>query len=433
MDRRVVDVQIGSLSERYGIKQGDIILQLNGKKEFDIIDYMLASADENISIVLKNDNGTERKIIMENDFSLPVGLSFEQTTIDKPHRCTNNCIFCFMEQMPSGLRESLYFKDDDYRLSFLSGNYITLTNVSDEDIKRIIELKMSPLNISVHTTNPALRCQMMNNKNAGNIMSRLKTLCEGGIDFNLQFVLCPGYNDKDELESSLKDVMSLLPSVKSLSCVPVGLTKYRNGLTHLNSFTREEAKSVIDTVDKYANEVKKKYPEICFCASDEFFILAQEGIRNASYYMDYIQYENGVGMMRSFIDDCSDSLSESSSKNNMSATLVTGELAYNILNEEIAVINEHFGSNMQLIAVKNDFFAGKVSAAGLVCGSDIISQLKGKKLSDILFVPSNMLKDDEDIFLDDVKLCELEENLHVKAYRVPSEGYDFCEYVKEFV
>ncbi|MBE6038504.1 MAG: DUF512 domain-containing protein, partial [Anaerofustis stercorihominis] len=259
-----------SIGKMLGITAGDEIIRINGKSDFDIIDYFCAQAEDILEIEYKKSGETETVVkSIKNDEYLPIGLSFEQSTIDNPKRCANKCIFCFMDQMPDGVRDTLIFKDDDYRLSFTDGNYITLTNVSDAELQRIVDLRLSPMNISVHTTSPLLREKMLNNKKAGKILEQLRTLSNGGIDFNLQLVLCPGYNDKDELRRTLSDLIEFLPNIISLSAVPVGLTKYREKLTVLKPFTKEEAADVIDIIDEF----RKKAEEICgdgiFCASDE--------------------------------------------------------------------------------------------------------------------------------------------------------------------
>ncbi len=432
MANKVISIESGSLAATNGLKAGIIIAAINNNRKFDIIDYLIATAEDNICLDYIDIDGTQKQANIKNDFSAPLGLSFEHITIDSPRRCANRCIFCFMDQMPKGMRESLYFRDDDYRLSFMCGNYITLTNLSEKELDRIISLKMSPLNISVHVTQPTLRSEMMRNKAAGNIMKQLSRLKEGNIDFNLQLVLCPDYNDKEQLINSLDDIMTLLPNVKSLSCVPVGLTKYRKDLTPLRSFTKEEAREVIETLYKYSVRVKNSYADICFCASDEFFVLADEPIKEAFYYGDYVQFENGVGMLRSFIDDIDDFIASTDEMNRVNAVLITGVLANEFLKNEIDKLNAKYGTLLEVVCIKNDYFGEKVTAAGLVCGCDIIKQLKDVKIPNILFIPSNMMKDDEDVFLDDMTLDNVARELNKMAYRVPSDGYEFCEYIKEF-
>jgi len=335
--------------------------------------------------------------------------------------------------MPKGLRESLYVRDDDYRLSFLYGNYITLTNVSDTQLERIIEMKLSPLYISVHTTNPSLREKMMKNPKSGRIMEQLRKLREGGIEFNLQFVLCPGINDGQELIYSMNDMMELVGSIKSLSCVPVGLTGLRETLYPLSGFSEKQAGDVIDIMSYYGLKAKKIDSEVCFCASDEFYFLAGRDIPTEIYYKDYLQFENGVGMARSFEDSAEEFLRDNPDLNLEKANycLITGVLGKKALGGIVERINSVCSCKLELMAVKNDFFGGNVTASGLVCGCDIIKQVKESLKGRTVFIPENMLKEDEDIFLDGLTLGELEEALGAKLIVTPSDGYGFLSKVKE--
>ncbi len=411
MKNKVTYTAEGSLGEMLGIFTGDHVISLNGKENFDIIDYYCAQAEESIEISYVKEGSTE--VItksVDNPGYLPIGLSFEHETIDTPRQCANKCIFCFMDQMPEGVRETLTFKDDDYRLSFVDGNYITLTNVSDKALQRIVDLKLSPMNISVHTTNPELREKMVGNKNAGKIMEQLRILKAGEIDFNVQIVLCPEYNDRDELRRSLGDLLEFVPNLISLSVVPVGLTKYRDGLTPLRAFTKEEACETIDIIEEY----RKKAEEICgegvFCASDEFFILAEREFPHPDYYGEYTQYENGVGMYVSFFDDMEFALEETEKIGKVNAAVITGELGKRALENMAEILHEKDNDVcLDVITVKNEYFGGKVTASGLVTAGDILKALeKTEKDYPLYIIPGNMLNDD-DLFIDNTSLEELNE------------------------
>ncbi|NLW70810.1 MAG: DUF512 domain-containing protein [Eubacteriaceae bacterium] len=432
MKKIISDVESGSLGEKAGLRAGMAVCSLNGKENFDILDWLYCEGDKKIELVCEGE-GETFDIMIENDYSAPLGISFESAVIDKTKLCANKCIFCFLDQMPKGLRESLYVRDDDYRLSFLYGNYITLTNVSDTQLERIIEMKLSPLYISVHTTNPSLREKMMKNPKSGRIMEQLRKLREGGIEFNLQFVLCPGINDGQELIYSMNDMMELVGSIKSLSCVPVGLTGLRETLYPLSGFSEKQAGDVIDIMSYYGLKARKIDSEVCFCASDEFYFLAGRDIPTEIYYKDYLQFENGVGMARSFEDSAEEFLRDNPDLNLEKANycLITGVLGKKALGGIVERINSVCSCKLELMAVKNDFFGGNVTASGLVCGCDIIKQVKESLKGRTVFIPENMLKEDEDIFLDGLTLGELEEALGAKLIVTPSDGYGFLSKVKE--
>ncbi len=433
MKRTVTYCAEDSIAEKMGISAGDEIISLNSKVDFDIIDYYCAQAEDVIEIsYIKNG---ERKIITKsvtNDEYLPIGLSFEHETIDLPRQCANKCIFCFMDQMPQGVRDTLRFKDDDYRLSFVDGNYITLTNVSDKALERIVDLKLSPMNISVHTTNPELREKMVGNKNASKIISQLRTLKEGGIDFNLQIVLCPEYNDGDELRRSLNDLLEFIPNLLSLSVVPVGLTKYRDGLTPLRSFTKEEASQTIDIIAEYRRKAEEICGEGVFCASDEFFVLAQREFPSGEYYGEYTQYENGVGMYVSFFEDMDVALEDVDCIGNITAAVITGELGRTALEKMVKILNEKDENvELEVITVNNEYFGGKVTASGLVTGSDILKALENTdKDYPLYIIPSNMLNDDE-LFVDNMSLTELNEKTKKKIIPSPFYAQGFLDTLLE--
>lgn len=431
MEKKIIYVEKGSLADKCGIKAGDVAVALNGNTDFDIIDYYYASADSSLNMIIER-NGEQTELDMKNPGLIPLGLSFENLTIDKPRFCKNKCIFCFMDQMPKGLRKSLYFKDDDYRLSFLYGNYITLTNVSDEELERIIEKKLTPLYVSVHVSDPQKRKEMMNNDDAPKIMQQLQKLKEGGIDFNIQLVLCPGINDGDYLRRSLDDMITLLPNIISLSCVPVGLTKFRDSLYPLSSFTKEQAEDVIKIIDEYRLKAGEIDEFVTFCASDEFFVLAGKDFPSSDYYGDYVQFENGVGMSRSFIDDVDEFIEDNAGSTiPCNAYLVTGTLGKKVLQPVIEKLNGALGLSLELLEVQNKFFGESVTASGLVCGCDIIKELDGKNKSRPVFIPQNMLMDEEPLFLDNMSFDSVAEQTGMQVYAVPAGGYDFCCMLKE--
>lgn len=427
MRKIITDVAKGSPLYKKGVRAGDEAVTLNGQSAFDIIDYLLATAEDTYKLQIKNDKKPLREICVHTTAE-PPGASFEHITIDAPRHCLNNCVFCFMDQMPAGMRDTLYFKDDDYRLSFISGNYVTLTNANDAALERIARLKLSPMNISVHTTNPALRAHMMKNPNGAGIMRQLRFLADNKISLNLQLVLCPGLNDGAELARTMEDILGLGGAVNSLSCVPVGLTKYRDKLTVLKAFDRESAARVIETISAFKHKAKDGQT---FCASDEFFILAGEKVPESPYYGAYDQYENGVGMLRSFADDIDEAL-DSNEYNDVGlcATLVTGKLAANFMAAQAEKINAHTRCALRVCAVENNFFGTSITVAGLVTGSDIVSDERLK--NETLIIPSNMLKSDRDVFLDDTDIAFIEKNLHAKCIVSPHDGAGLMETLKYY-
>ena len=433
MDKTVTFVKRGSLAEKAGIRQGEEITALNGSVDYDIIDMLFAEADDSMSLTVKNTEGAEREVRIKNDFTRPVGISFENPCADRTKLCANRCIFCFLDQMPEGLRDSLYVRDDDYRLSFLYGNYITLTNLKDEEFQRIIEKKLSPLYVSVHATEPELRRMMMKNPRSSQIMQRLSELKDGGIEFNLQIVLCPDVNDKEHLVRSLEDIITLMPAVRSLSVVPVGLTGRRDGLYPLRQFTAAEASAVIDTVDRYNTVVQTQDDSVCFCASDEFYLLSGRDIPPKEHYGEYAQIENGVGMLRSFLEDEEYYFAypEVDDLTGIEATLITGVLGRDIITSFADRLNEECGSVLEVCCIESAFFGGFVTASGLVCGSDLIKGLAGNAEGKTLLIPEVMLKEDEDVFLDGIALSEVSDTLKAKAVKVPCDVFGFITALRE--
>ncbi|MCR4934457.1 MAG: DUF512 domain-containing protein [Lachnospiraceae bacterium] len=427
----ISNVIAGSWASEAGIMAGDTIVSINGEVVEDIFDYRYSILESHLDVVvLRNDEELTFSIDKDEDDDL--GLEFENGLMDDYRRCRNNCIFCFIDQMPPGMRETLYFKDDDQRLSFLQGNYVTLTNMSEKDIKRIIKFRMEPINISFQTTNPELRCKMLNNRFAGDSLKIADRFFEENITMNGQIVLCKGVNDGDELKRSIEDLMKYLPVLQSVSVVPVGLTKFREGLYPLEPFTKEDAIKVIDLIEGYQKICYKEHGLHFIHASDEWYILAGREMPEEERYDGYLQIENGVGMIRSLQNEFEEAFEE----NRMGkirkffmkpyeATLVTARLAYPYMKRfSDMVMAEYPKVSIDVVPIRNDFFGEKITVAGLLTGQDIIAQLKEHGAKKDILLPRNVLKADEDIFLDDIKLSELEETLGVKAHMVKSGGLE---------
>jgi putative radical SAM enzyme (TIGR03279 family) len=390
-------------------------------------------ADEHIDIKVLTANNEYLMVDIEKGYDEDLGLEFENSIMDKPKRCNNKCIFCFMDQMPPNMRESLYFKDDDYRISFLHGNFITLTNVSDEEMKRIADLKLSPLYVSVHTTNPSLRIKMMNNPNAGDIQGQLKTLVNNGIQIHCQIVLCPGINDKGELDKTIKDLSTLWPGIKSVAVVPVGLTKYRNGLFPIRAVNESDALQVIRQVEGWQQKFKKKFRYNFVFAADEFYLTAGKEVPAYDSYEDFPQLENGVGLISIFKKEF-ESIKIDLPKDlefYKELTVVTGVLAEKLMRGIIDELNRINNLKVNLYPVKNNFFGDNITVVGLIVGRDIIDQLKDKSLGSEIIIPEVMLKEGEDVFLDDISPVQVEKELgaKVKISRVCAK--DFIEKILE--
>ena len=406
------------------IKAGWELISVNGVEIRDVLDYQFQIKNEKLTLAFLTDEGKAKKIKLKKREGDDIGLEFKTYLMDKEERCTNKCIFCFIDQMPPGMRNSLYFKDDDSRLSFLFGNYITLTNLKDSDIDRIIRLHISPVNVSVHTMNPDLRVSMMKNRFAGSSLSMLKRLADAEIKLNAQLVLCPGVNDGEELEFSLSELGKLFPSIQSIACVPVGLTKYREKLPALRLYTPEEAKTVIETVDRFGEDFKKKHgTRLAFCA-DEFYISAKLQLPDEEYYEDYPQLENGVGLCASMESEFELALSDAEIDSMTGEiSLATGVAAHPLIKRLAESAKKKLPNlKINVYAVENDFFGRSITVAGLITGKDLIEQLKGKKLGKTLLIPSVMLKADEDVFLDDVTLEQASDELGVKVVPVINDG-----------
>ena len=429
----ITGVEKASPAAKHGILPGDILISINGHDINDVLDYRFRLTEKKITLLIHRGPDLKEITIKKDEYS-DIGLEFETYLMDKKHSCRNKCVFCFIDQLPKGMRDTLYFKDDDSRLSFLMGNYITLTNLSEEDVDRIIEMKTSPINVSVHTTNPELRVKMMKNKNAGKVLSYLRRFADAGISLNCQIVLCKGINDGKELERSMTDLAALYPSLVGVSIVPAGITNYREGLCHLEPFTAEEAGEVIDTIDKFGEKCLKKFGTRLFFSSDELYIEAGRELPGEDYYEGYPQIENGVGMIRSmdgeFIDEL-DFLDEYDLEKPRKVSVATGAAAYDFIKsladrlcEQVPTLECH------VYKIINDFFGHNITVAGLLTGKDLANQLKGKDLGDRLLIPRVTLRSEGDVFLDDTTPEWLAEQLGgIEVVPVESTGNDFVSKV----
>lgn len=426
-DTTIEYVEPGSYADEAGIVKGDKLLKINGNDFHDILEYRYLMSEYEVELEIEKQDGSVEIITIENDYE-DIGIEFKEELIDQAQSCTNKCIFCFIDQLPEGMRETVYFKDDDTRLSFLQGNYVTLTNMSDEEIDRLIAMHVSPINISVHTTNPELRCMMLKNRFAGKCYDIMKKFAANNIIMNCQIVLCPNINDGNELDRSLNDMAALYPNVNSISVVPVGLTRYREGLHKIEPFDASMSQKVIEQVEnlqqKYLNEIGTRLVYL----SDEFYVNCNMRVPDADSYEGFPQIENGVGLIASMqeeFDSAIDYAKEVSSKRKVA--LVTGELAAPFITSLAERVQKKTSVQIQVYPIKNNFFGGGVNVAGLVCGNDIIEQLKGKIDADIILIPDVMLRDNDMIFLDDVTVGDVEIELGVRIDTVLNDGYDFIE------
>ncbi|MBQ8440162.1 MAG: DUF512 domain-containing protein [Clostridia bacterium] len=413
---KILCVSPHGLARKAGITDGDELISINGHDICDVLDYRFYLTDTDLTLLLHRGADLITARIRKGEYD-DIGLEFETPLMDKKHSCANGCVFCFIDQLPRGMRKSLYFKDDDDRLSFLHGNYVTLTNLKDADIDRLITMHISPVNISVHTTNPELRVKMMKNKRAGEVLSYLRRLADAGIALCTQIVLCKGLNDGDELERSMRDLLSYYPALRSCAIVPVGLTRHREKCYPLELFTPEECAAVIKQVEEFGDACVKKYGSRLFYCSDEFYVRAGLPLPSEEYYEDYSQIENGVGMLTSLasefnfeLDYLEDYLPDFRAPRKIS--LITGEAAFDHVSALCKKLEERVeGLQVQVYKIKNHFFGETVTVAGLLTGGDVLAQLTGKDLGDELLFPAVMLKADEDIFLDDMTPSELSKRL----------------------
>ena len=425
----VSDIVPGSIAEELGIRPGDKLLAIDGHEIEDIFDYQFYVEDEEIVLFIEKPDGEQWELEIEKEADEDLGIEFGQGLMDEYRSCYNKCIFCFIDQMPKGMRDTLYFKDDDSRLSFLQGNYETLTNMSSHDIERIIRYRLEPINISFQTTNPELRCRMLHNRFAGEALKKVDMLYQGGIEMNGQIVLCKGVNDGDELERSIRDLTSYLPLLKSVSVVPVGLTKFRSGLYPLDPFTKEDAREVLDIIHRWQEKIYQEYGIHFIHAGDEWYLLAEEDVPEEERYDGYLQLENGVGMLRLLFNEFAegyDALTGDDRRDELS--IATGKLAYPYLCKMAEKITEKFpGVRIHVYCIRNDFFGERITVSGLITGQDLMAQLKERELGRRLLIPCNMLKTDEDVFLDDFTVEQVSGALQVPIDIVKSSGQDLID------
>ncbi|MFA9463645.1 MAG: DUF512 domain-containing protein [Velocimicrobium sp.] len=437
---KIASVLPGSIAEELEIEPGDYLISVNDTKMEDVFDYHYAVNDDYLEVLIEKSNGEQWELEIEKDYEEDLGLSFEQGLMDEYRSCTNQCMFCFIDQMPPNMRETLYFKDDDARLSFLQGNYITLTNMKDHDLNRIIHYKLSPINVSVQTMNPKLRCQMLHNRFAGKSLEKLKRLYEAEIEMNSQIVLCKGYNDGVELDRSIKELGDMYPPMRSLSVVPVGLTKYRENLVPLEKFTKEEARHVLKQIHSWQQIFLKQYGTRFVFASDEWYLTAKEPIPDENYYEGYGQIENGVGMVRSLHDEVDDYLKQikkgEKKKPLKSFSMATGVLAAPLIKEILEKMKEVFPNlDGSVYTIYNDFFGPDITVAGLLTGQDIINQLKGKNLGEFLILPSVLLRSGEEVLLDDITIKDIESALNIRISIADADGKSLVDTIidKEYL
>lgn len=424
MKSKIVKISPNSLAEEIDLAIGDRLISINETEVKDIIDYKFLMADENIVLEIEKESGEIWQIEVDKDYEEDLGVEFENSILDNARSCSNNCLFCFVDQLPKGMRSTLYFKDDDSRLSFLQGNFVTLTNMKDEDIDRIIRYRISPINVSVHTTNPELRIKMLNNRFAGNINERLKKLAEANIDINCQIVLCPGINNGDELISTTEDLFELYPSIKNVAVVPVGATKFREGLYDITLFNKESSIEEINILSTLQNKYIKKIGSPFVRLSDEFYVLAQMEVPDKSFYGNFDQLEDGIGMIRIFRDNILSTLKKLNKSKEGSFTIITGLSAYNeIVNASKKINEQNSKININVAKIINNFFGETITVAGLLTAKDIISQTKELNLGEFVLIPQNMLRGGEEIFLDDITIRELEKALNRKII--------ICDYTGE--
>ena len=421
----------GGIGEEMGIEPGDKLLAINGNEIQDVFDYYYYEESEEFLLLIEKPDGEQWELEIEKDEDESLGIEFDQSLMDEYRSCRNKCMFCFIDQMPKGMRETLYFKDDDSRLSFLQGNYITLTNMSDHDVERIVKYRLEPINISFQTTNPELRCKMLHNRFAGDALKKVDILYQGQIEMNGQIVLCKGVNDKKELERTIRDLTGYLPYLKSVSVVPVGLTKYRDGLYPLEPFTKEDAKEVLSVIHRWQEKIYKEYGMHMIHAGDEWYVLAEEEVPEEERYDGYLQLENGVGMMRLLFNEVQEALSKvTGDGRTREISLATGYLMYPYIGKILEEIRKKFPNiTTHLYAIRNEFFGERITVSGLITGGDLMKQLKDKPLGERLLLPCNMLKIGEPVFLDDFTLQEVEDSLQVKTDIVKSSGQDLLDAV----
>ncbi|MCC8065495.1 MAG: DUF512 domain-containing protein [Clostridiales bacterium] len=444
-----------SIAEELELEPGDVVLAVNDQEIEDVFDYHYLINEEYLTVRVRKADGEDWELEIEKEYEEDLGIVFESSLMDEYRSCRNHCIFCFIDQMPKGMRETLYFKDDDSRLSFLQGNYVTLTNMSDHDIDRIIRYHLEPINISFHTMNPKLRCEILRNRFAGDVFPKVQRLADAGIEMNGQIVLCRGINDGEELEYSIRELTKYLPYLQSVSVVPVGLTKFRDGLYTLESFTSADAEQVIDTIEAWQEKLYDRYGLHFVHASDEWYILAGRPFPEEERYDGYLQLENGVGMMRLLFEEVEEALQDAQKAgavtggdnigfepkrpegyedsdadrpcgNIREVSIATGLLAAPFIQELCDRICAQYPRiRCHVYAIRNDFFGELITVSGLITGADLIAQLKEQKLGKELLLSCSMMRSTEQVFLDDISLKELENTLQIPVRIVESDGHDF--------
>jgi putative radical SAM enzyme (TIGR03279 family) len=429
LSTQIKSVDRHSPAERAGIQPGQRLTHINGNRIIDVLDYKFYSYDPKLEITLRDEAGNERTIHLMKREGQDLGLNFETYLMDRARSCANNCIFCFVDQTPKGMRQSLYFKDDDARLSFLMGNYITLTNLSPREVQRIIDLRISPINVSVHATDRELRCKLLGNKFAGRGIDIMERFAENKITMNCQIVSCPGINDGPALDQSMRDLAGMYPSVKSVSIVPVGVTRHREGLYPLEPYTKEQAEGVLDQVESFAEECRKQYGTRIFWCSDEFYLIAKRPLPEDEYFEDYTQLENGVGMLTLLQTEFKGGLKTMDEYPTPPPfSIATGVSAAPFIQRLVELAKEHCPQlDGRVYAIRNKFFGETIVVAGLVTGQDLIAQLEGKPLGQRLLIPSNMLRSGENVFLDDVTLEQVSDALGVPVIPVAQDGFELCD------
>ena len=422
----IKSIEPGSIAEEMELAPGDELLTVNGEEIEDIFDYQFQIKDTYVELGIRRTDGEEWILEIDKEYDEDLGIVFENSLMDEYRSCRNHCVFCFIDQMPPGMRPNLYFKDDDSRLSFLQGNYVTLTNMSDRDIERIIRYRLEPINISFQTTNPELRCRMLHNRFAGEALNKVKKLFDAGIEMNGQIVLCKGLNDGEELERSISDLTAYLPHLKSVSVVPVGLSRYREGLYPLEPFTREDAKEVLRVIHRWQKKLYETWGLHVIHASDEWYLLAEEELPEEETYDGYLQLENGVGMLRLLREEVKQELeNREGDQRELHLSLATGKLAAPTLEMLVGKIREKYPKlDVKIWPIRNAFFGESITVSGLITGQDLIAQLEGKPLGDKLLLPCNMLREGENVFLDDVTVEEVEYRLKLPVQIVDEPGRD---------
>jgi putative radical SAM enzyme (TIGR03279 family) len=434
MSTKISKIISESIAEELEIEAGDILISINGTKIRDIIDYKFLLADDYLEVEIKKKNGELWTLEVEKEYEEDLGIEFEKEIMDEAQSCRNNCLFCFIDQLPKGMRKSLYFKDDDSRLSFLQGNFVTLTNMTDDDIDRIIRYRICPINVSVHTTNPELRIKMLKNRFAGNVYKRLEKLASAGIKMNCQIVLCPGYNNGKELIRTVNDLYKLYPSVENVAAVPIGVTKFRKNTGEITPYNAESAKAEIDNISEFQQKAIKEIATPFIRLADEFYVLSGSEIPDTQFYGEFEQFEDGIGMIRFFRDSIAKNLKKLRPEGKGSFTLITGVSAYNeILWAAKAIEETNDKVKIRVHKIINYFFGETITVAGLLTGQDIMKQIEVDNVLDYIIMPRNMFKAGENIMLDDVSAEDLEKYFKKKILICECSGENLIEIINDYI